>query len=82
MTHLENLESIRGSDVLNAFMEEDKMGAEYSTNGEMKNAFKILVVKPEGKVEVGGKGVDWIHLAQDRERWRALVNTIINFRVS
>jgi hypothetical protein len=25
--------------------------------------------------------VDWIHLAQDRERWRALVNTVMNLRV-
>jgi len=24
--------------------------------------------------ELGWKGVDWIHLAQDREQWRALVN--------
>jgi hypothetical protein len=26
--------------------------------------------------------VDWIHLAQDRDRWRTLLNTVVNFRVS
>jgi hypothetical protein len=25
--------------------------------------------------------VDWIHLAQDRDRWRALANTVMNLRV-
>jgi hypothetical protein len=27
-------------------------------------------------------GMDWIDLAQDREQWMALVNTVMNFRVS
>jgi hypothetical protein len=31
--------------------------------------------------EVGWGGVDWIHLAQDRDQWRALANTVINCRV-
>jgi hypothetical protein len=28
-----------------------------------------------------GEGVDWIDLAQDRDRWRALVYTVMNLRV-
>jgi hypothetical protein len=32
--------------------------------------------------EVGWGGVDWIGLAQDRDKWRALVNPVMNLRVS
>jgi hypothetical protein len=31
--------------------------------------------------EVGWGDVDWIGLAQDKNRWRALVNSVLNFRV-
>jgi hypothetical protein len=67
--------------------------------GEKRNAYILLVGKPEGKrplgrprrrwmdtirrdLEVVGWGdVDWIGLAKDRNRWRAVVNSVLNLRV-
>jgi hypothetical protein len=31
--------------------------------------------------EIGCDGMDWIDVAQDRDQWRALVNTAMNLRV-
>jgi hypothetical protein len=67
--------------------------------GENRNAYRLLVGKPEGRrplgrprcrwldnirmdlVEVGWGDVEWIGLAQDRDRWRALVNSALNLQV-
>jgi hypothetical protein len=67
--------------------------------GEKKNAYTILVRKPERKRllrryrrrwednikmdlrEIGWSDMDWIDLAQDRDQWRALVNSAMNLRV-
>jgi hypothetical protein len=34
-----------------------------------------------GLLQIGVSVVDWVGLAQDRYRWRALVNSVTNFRV-
>jgi hypothetical protein len=75
------------------------MGGPCSINGEKRNAYRLLVGKPEGKRplgrlrrrwvdnirmdlgEMGRSDVDWIDLAQDGNRWRALVNSVLNLRV-
>jgi hypothetical protein len=64
--------------------------------GKKRNAYRLLMGKPEGKRllgrrrrrwldnirmdlgEVGWGDVDWIGLTQDRNRWRALVNRVLN----
>jgi hypothetical protein len=34
-----------------------------------------------GLIETGWDGMDWIDLAQDRDQWRVIVNTAMNFQV-
>jgi hypothetical protein len=67
--------------------------------GATRNAYRILVGKPEGKRplgrprrtrwvdnikmdlrEIGWDGVELFELAQDRDQWRALLNTVMNLR--
>jgi hypothetical protein len=64
---------------------------------EKRNAYRILVGKLEGKRPIGRHmlvdnikmdlreiawgGMVWIHLVQDRDQWRALVNTVMNLQV-
>jgi hypothetical protein len=64
--------------------------------GEERKVYKVLVGKPEGRRPLGRPrrrwedgirmdlrcgGVDWIRLAQDRGRWRAVVSAVMNLRV-
>jgi hypothetical protein len=64
--------------------------------GEERKVYKVLVEKPDGKKPLGRPrrrwdhngsygdwlgSVEWIQLAQDRGRWRALVNTVTNLWV-
>jgi hypothetical protein len=51
---------------------------------EMRNAHRILVRNREGKRPLGRYRltVDLIHLAQDMDLWRALVNTVMKLTVS
>jgi hypothetical protein len=71
------------------------MGGACSTNAEKRNAYRLLVGKrPLGKTRrrwvdnvgidlrgVGWGDADWIGLAQDRDRWRALVSSVLNLRI-
>jgi hypothetical protein len=67
--------------------------------GKKRNAYRIMVGKPEGtrplgrprrkwvdNIKMGFREIcwdamDWIDLAQDRDQWRALLNTAMNLRV-
>jgi hypothetical protein len=51
-----------------------------------KGPLERLKRRGEGNIrmdlkETGWQSVDWIHLAQEKDQWRALVNKVINVRV-
>jgi hypothetical protein len=76
-----------------------RLTSHVARKGEKRNAYRLLVGKPEGKRPLGiprrrwvnnirmdlGEvvccDVDWIGLAQDRNRWRALANSLLNLQV-
>jgi hypothetical protein len=74
------------------------MGRAYSTNGRDKYTVlvgKPEGKRPLGRLrrkwedntrmhlkEIGRQSVDWMHVAQDRDQWRTLVNTVMNLGIS
>ena len=48
-------------------------------NGEPRSRWKDNIEMD--LQEMGREGMDWIGLAQDRDKWRALVNAVMNLRV-
>jgi hypothetical protein len=72
------------------------MGHACSADGEERGVYRVLVGNLRDRVHWGDPGVgakiilrrifrnldvDWIQLAQDRDRWRGLVNALINLWV-
>jgi len=75
------------------------MGRAFSTYGESRGVYRVLVGKREGKRPLGRPrcrwedsikmhlqevkfgGMDWVDLAQERDRWWAPVNAGLNLQV-
>jgi hypothetical protein len=96
--HNEELHDLYSSPSIIRIMKERRMrwAGHVARMWERRNAYRLLVGKPEGRrrlgrprrrwldsirmdlVEVGWSDVDWIGLAQDRGRWIALVNSVLN----
>ena len=77
------------------------MGRTCSKYGDMRDAYRVLVGKPEARRphgrpnrtwednfimdirEIGWVGgMEWADLARDRDRWRDIVNAVMNLRVA
>jgi hypothetical protein len=64
------------------------VGGTCSTHREERGVCRVLGGRPEGKRplgrmdlrEIGIDGENWVRLTQDRVRWRAFVNTVMNLQ--
>jgi hypothetical protein len=81
--------------IKNGQVKEDEIGITCSMNiWENRNEYRLLVGKPEGmrplrrprrmwvdNIKINLREIGWITLAQDRELWKPLVNTVMTFPV-
>jgi hypothetical protein len=95
--HNEELHNLYSSPNIIRMIKSRRMrwGGHVARMGQKRNAYRILVGKrPLGRPrcrwmdnikidlrEIGWDVMDWIYLAQDRDQWRALVNTVMNLQV-
>jgi hypothetical protein len=98
--HNEELRDLYSSpSVIRIIKSRRRWAGHVARRGEKRNAYRLLVGKPEGRRplgrprcrwvdnirmdlgDVGWGDVDCIGLAKDRNRWRALVNSVLNLRV-
>jgi hypothetical protein len=98
--HNEELSDLYSSPSIIRMIKSKRWVGHVAQIGEKRNAYRLLVEKPEGKrppgrprrrwvdnikidvLEIGWGGVDWIGLAKDRDKWRALMNAVMNLQVA
>jgi len=76
-------------------IKKNEMGRVCSTYRERRGVHRVLVMKPEGKstfvksrrrwkdnikMDIQEVGLDWIKVAQDRERWLAFVDVVMKLQ--
>jgi hypothetical protein len=94
--HNEELCDLYSSRSINRIIKSRRWAGHVARMGKKRNAYRLLVGKRPLRrsrhkwvnnikmdlLEIGWGGVDWIGLAQDRDKWRALVNVVMNLWVS
>ena len=76
-------------------IKKNELGRVCSTYRERRGVYRVLVMKPEGKstfvksrrrwkdnikMDIQEVGLDWIKVAQDRERWLAFVDVVMKLQ--